>query len=130
MILNRGGLCIDSPKQLQNKKAAIKTKTNDDKCFQYALTVALNYNNIKKDPHNIKSISKIKPFIDQQDWKETGFPAQKKDWKKFELKNKTIALNILFVPSNTEKLRLAYNSKYNLIRKNQVMLLMITNGKK
>ena len=81
MILNRGGLCIDSPKQLQNKKAAINTKTNDDKCFQYALTVALNYNNIKKDPHNIKSISKIKPFIDQQDWKETGFPAQKKDWK-------------------------------------------------
>ena len=48
----------------------------------------------------------------------------------FELKNKTIALNISIVPSNTEKLRLAYNSKYNLIRKNQVMLLMITNGKK
>ena len=129
MILNRGGLCIDSPKQLQNKKAAINTKTNDDKCFQYALTVALNYNNIKKESHNIKSISKIKPFIDQQDWKETGFPAQQKDWKKFELKNKTIAL-ILFVPRKTEKLRLAYNSKYNLIRKNQVMLLMITNGKK
>ena len=129
MILNRGGLCTDSSKQLQNKKAAINPKINDDKCFQYALTVALNYNNIKKDPHNIKSISKIKPFIDQQDWKETGFPAQQKDWKKFELKNKTIAL-ILFVPRKTEKLRLAYNSKYNLIRKNQVMLLMITNGKK
>ena len=29
----------------------------------------------------------------------------KKDWKKFELKNKSIALNILFVPYNTKEIR-------------------------
>ena len=54
MIRNRDGLCIDSPKWLQNKKPTINPKINDDKCFQYALTSALNYKNIKKDPHNIK----------------------------------------------------------------------------
>ena len=27
------------------KKATINPKNNDDKCFQYALTVALNYQN-------------------------------------------------------------------------------------
>ena len=46
--LNRGGSYIDSPKWLKNKKATISTKNNDDKGFQYALTVALNYQNIKK----------------------------------------------------------------------------------
>ena len=41
--LSRGGSYIDSPKRIKNKKATINPKNNDDKCFQYALTVALNY---------------------------------------------------------------------------------------
>ena len=60
--LSRGGSYIDSPKWLKNKKATINPKNNDDKCFQYALTVASNYEQIKKDP---QVISKIKPFINQ-----------------------------------------------------------------
>ena len=54
----------------------------------------------------------------------------KEDWKKFELNNKTIAISILFVPYNAEKIRLAYKSKYYSKRKNQVILLMITDSKK
>ena len=34
------------------------------------------------------------------------------------------------MPHNTEEIRHAYKSKYNLNRKNQVILLMITDGKK
>ena len=59
--LSRGGSYIDSPEWLKNKKATINPKNNDDKCFQYALTVALNYEQIKKDSQRI---SKIKPFTD------------------------------------------------------------------
>ena len=58
------------------------------------------------------------------------FSSQAKDWKKFESNNKSIALNILYVPYNTEEIRYAYKSKYNLIRENQVILLMITDGEK
>ena len=58
--LSRGGSYIDSPKWLKNKKA-INPKNKDDKCFQYALTVALNYEQIKKIPQRI---SNIKPLID------------------------------------------------------------------
>ena len=54
--LSRGGSYIDSPKWLKNNRQ------HDDKCFQYALTVALYYEKIKKDPQRT---SKIKPFIDQ-----------------------------------------------------------------
>ena len=40
--LSRGGSYTDSPEWLKNQKATINPKNNDDKCFQYALTVALN----------------------------------------------------------------------------------------
>ena len=54
--LNRGGSYIDSPKWLKNKKATINPKNNDENCFQYALTVALNYEQIKKrSSKNIKN---------------------------------------------------------------------------
>ena len=46
----RGRSYVDSTKQLKIKKATINPKNNDDKCFQYALIVASNYQNIKKDP--------------------------------------------------------------------------------
>ena len=46
-----------------------------------------------------------------------------------EKNNKTIALNILHVPCNTEKIRHLCKSKHNLSRGNQVILLMITDGK-
>ena len=72
---------------------------------------------------------KVKPFIDQYNWKEIDFPSHSKDWKRFEQNNKKIALNILFVPHNTEKIRLACESKHNFKRENQVILLMITDGK-
>ena len=99
--LNRkGSSYIDSPKWPISKKAAINPKNNDNICFQYPLTVALIYQNIKKD---LQRTSKIKPFINQYNWKEVDFPSERKDWKKFELNNKSIALNILFVSYNTEK---------------------------
>ena len=55
-----------------------------------------------------------------------NFPSHRKDWKKFEVNNQSIALNILYVPHNTKEIRHAYKSKYNLTRENQVILLMIT----
>ena len=106
----RGGSYIDSPKWLKDKKSTINPKNNYHKCFQYVATLALNFDNINNHP---EKISKIRPFIDQYNWKDIDFPATSKDWKKFELNNK-VALNILLVPHNTKKIQLAYRSKYNL----------------
>ena len=41
--VSRGKSYIDSSEWLKNKKPTINPKNNDDKCFQYALAVALNY---------------------------------------------------------------------------------------
>ena len=71
--LDRGGSHIDSPKWIKNKKTTINPQNKkDDKCFQYALTVALNHEKIKDHPERI---SKVKPLIDQYNWNEIDFPS-------------------------------------------------------
>ena len=125
--LNRGGSYIEPAKWIKDKKSIINPKNNDHKCFQYAVTLALNYNKIDRNPQRI---SKIRPFIDQYNWKDIDFPATSKDWKKFEQNNESIALNILYVPHNTKKIHTAYKSRHNLTQKKQVILLMITDGEK
>ena len=123
--LNRGGSYIDSPDWIKNKKETINPKNKDNKCFKYAVTAALNYNEINNHP---EKISKLKPFIDKYNWKDIEFPSHLKDWKKFEKNNKTIALNILYVPYNTKQIRPIYISKYSHKRDNQVNLLKITDN--
>ena len=121
--ISKGGSYIDSPKWLK-KWSAINPKNNDYKCFQYAITIALNLDKINNHPERI---SKIKPFIEEYNWKDIDFPSTSKDWKKFELNNE-VALNILYVPHNTKKIEIAYKSKHNLTREKQIILLMISNG--
>ena len=61
--LNRGGSHMESQKWVSAKKATINPKNKkDNKCFQYALTVALNHEKIKD---HAGRISKIKPFINK-----------------------------------------------------------------
>ena len=126
MSINRGGSYIDSPQWLKNKKSTINPKNNDEKCFQYAVTLALNLNSTDNHPERIY---KIKPFINKYNWKDIDFSAMSKDWKKFESNNE-IALNILYVPHNTKKINIAYKSKHNLTREKIEILLMISNGEK
>ena len=76
--LNRGGSYIEPAKWIKDKKSIINLKNNDHKCFQYAVTLALNHDKIDRNPQRT---SKIRPFIDQYNWKDIDFPAANKDWK-------------------------------------------------
>ena len=73
--ISKGGSYIESPKWLKDKKSTINQKNNDNKCFQYATTLALNFNKINKDPQRI---SKIKPFIENYNWNDINFLPTKK----------------------------------------------------
>ena len=89
------GLYIDFPDWIKNKKATINPiNKKDNNCFQYAVTFALNYEEIKKDPQRI---TKIKLFLNTYNWEGINFPSQKDDWRKFEKNNVTIALNVLYL---------------------------------
>ena len=102
--LKRGKSYIKSLKWILNRRATINPKSKDNKCFQYAITTAMNHQKIENHPERI---SNIKPFIDHYNWKGIDFPAGIKEWKKFEQSNKEIALNIFYVPLNTKTINLA-----------------------
>ena len=99
--LIRGGTYIESPEWIKNKGATINPKNiKNNMCFQYAIIAALNHQNID---HHPERIFKLRPFINNCNWKDIEYPSHLKDWRKFECNNKTIALSILYVPYNVNK---------------------------
>ena len=88
--LNRGGSYIPTFKWLDDKKATINPKNNDNKCFMYSFIIKQDHKQIKDHPERI---SNIMPHINKYNWKGIDFPPQNKDWKKIESNNKSIALN-------------------------------------
>ena len=55
--LRRGKSYIKSPEWLKNKRATINPKNNDDNCFQYALTIALDDDKIEKYPEKYQILN-------------------------------------------------------------------------
>ena len=107
---------IVSPDWIASKKATINPKNEkDNKCFQWSIIAGLIYNIIKE-----KELEKLLKFRRV----DTDFSSYQRDWEEFEQSNASIALNILFLSHNSEEVKLAYKSSYNM-RKNQVILLMI-----
>ena len=95
--LNSGGsyqFLTQSPYWVKNKKATINhINKKDNKCFQYSLTVALNHEEIKRDPQRI---IKINSFINQFNWEGIYFPSEKDNWKICQKNSVRIALNVLY----------------------------------
>ena len=89
------------------------------------MTLSLYHQEMGK---NSFRVSKIKPFINNLNWDEIDFPPQEQDYKIFEMNNKSIALTILGY--NDEKISLVYKSEFNKTREKQVILLIITDGRK
>ena len=118
--LKRGGSYIKSPKWLENKKAVINPKNeNDDECLRWSIICALNYNEItKKEFENI---------FEKTKHEDKDFSLHKRDWENFEKNNKSIAINVLFSSKDSKEITLLYKSEYNLERENKVILLMINN---
>ena len=64
-----GGSCINFNDQIKNEKAIINfIHKKYNKCFQYAITVQLNY-----EKHS-ERILKIKPFIDKFNLEGIDYP--------------------------------------------------------
>ena len=111
---------IDSPDWIKNKKATINSINKKyNKCFQYAVTVAFNSEQIGK---HAEIITKIKPFINKYKYDGINFPP------KIKTNNVTTALNVLY--GKKEKIHPAYISKNNSNCEKQVTPLMIPNGEK
>ena len=130
IVLIRGSSYVKSPLWIWKKKATINPKNDaehDDNCFQYAIIKYLHHHELNNHPERI---SKLKPFINNYNWKNINFPAQRKDWERFERNNTNIAINIFSLPFQRKTVELQYKSKHNNTREKQVNLLMITDNEK
>ena len=90
-----------------------------------AVTVALNHEEVKKDP---QIITKYKPFTNKYNSEGINFPSEKCNWKKFEKNKVAIALIVLYVQK--EKIYPVYVSKHHSNREKQVIIFVIPNGEK
>ena len=70
---SRSGSYIDSPDWIKKQKINPINK-KDNKCFQYAVTFALNHKEIKRYPPRI---TKIKAFINKYSQEGINFPSEK-----------------------------------------------------
>ena len=59
ITISKGGSYIESPKWLKYKKCCINQKNNDNKCVQYAATLALNVNSIDKHHQRMSKLNHL-----------------------------------------------------------------------
>ena len=109
----RGCSYIYSEDCIEKKKATVNPRKKDDKCFQYATTVALNYGEIESHPERV---SNIILFVKKHNWDGTKYSPKIDDWKMFEKNNPTILY-----------FNRAFISKVKSDCKKQIILLMIPN---
>ena len=122
---SRGGLYINPPDWITKEKTIIMRKNTDNKCFQFAANVALNYEEFESHPERV---SNIKPFITKYDSKGINYPSKIDEWVTFHEKNPITALNISIL--NKKEICLTYISKNNSNCEKQIILLMIPNEEK
>ena len=93
---------IKTPEWLRPKRSVLYPNSEDNRCFQYSVTLCLYHKQIGK---TFCRISVIKPFINNLIWENINFPPQTQDNQQIEINNKSIALNILQI-QDQEKISL------------------------
>ena len=82
---------VEIPQFIRFKKAVLNPKNNDNKSFQYSITLSLYYEDIG---NNFNRITKIELYINNFNWNNINFPPIKQDYENFEINNENISLNI------------------------------------
>ena len=121
----RGGSYIELPKWVSLKKACIKIKNEDDKCFKYCIQCGV-YKVYEKG--NPERISHYKKLTDELNWANVRFPASTVDIDTFEENNKDkIAINVFYIENESI---LIYRRTKNTNTTHQINLLLLDEGDK
>ena len=110
---------------MHKKENSNKPKKWRHKCFRYAVTVALNYEQVEWNP---EGVSNIKSFINKCNFKSINYLSKIDDRWTFVKNNLIIALNILQIKE--KEICPVYISKNNSNCQKQTILLMIPSEEK
>jgi len=85
-----GSSYIKLPDKLAKKYAIVNPKNDDNKCFKWVVTRALNP--VEKNPDRITK--DLRKQAENMNWKDIEFPVTLKDIDKFEKQNPDISVNV------------------------------------
>ena len=118
-----GSSYIPLPTFLAAKKAIINLRNEDDECFKWTITRALNpvEKNSERSDKNLRETSKT------LNWEGLNFPVNLSDINKFENHNSSISVNVFGYEKLVYPLRI---SKHNYEHESTVNLLLISDDTK
>ena len=127
LILTRASFYLPLPDWIAKKKAVINPNNeNDEYCFKWTITAALNYEEIGKDPQRLSNLEK---YSEKYNWGGLEFPVSVNKIDKFEKNNTDIAVNVLCEEESKDIIYICRKSKFN-DRFNLLNIIMIVDGKK
>ena len=99
------------PKSIASKKAIINMKNNDNECFKWAVTRALN----PTDTHPERISKELKEQSEELNWEGTEFPTPLNNIKRFE-DNNNIGINVFSADESLKVYPLRVSGKNDPIR--------------
>ena len=117
----RGSTFLPLPSKISTKKAVINMKNNDDQCFKWSVTRALN----PVDIHPERITKELKDQSERLDWSGLKFPVDLKQIIIFEKLNPQISINVFGFEGDVYPLRLSKSKNEQTIN-----LLLISDGEK
>ena len=90
------------PKIIVKKKAVINMENDDNQCFKWAVTRALNPVDRDSEPNPNRITKALKNQSEKYNWNDIEFPTKLKDIHKFE-KNNNVNVNVFSFDNETKK---------------------------
>ena len=122
----RGGKFIPLPKWVQNKKACINIKNEDNKCFKYSVQCGICKVYEKDHPERLSHYKNL----DKLNWTNVNFPSSNIDIDTLEDNNDgKIAVNVYFLNPEDDKQSILLYRKTKVKRAtHQISLLKLEDG--
>ena len=117
----RGSIYFPLPKKIATKKAVINMKNDDDQCFKWSITRALN----PVDVHPERITKELKDQSERLDWSGLKFPVDLNQIPIFEKFNPSISINVFGFDKTIYPLRISKTKRTQIVN-----LLLISDGEK
>ena len=99
--LLKGNSRIPLPEEIAKKKAVINMKNEDNECFKWCVTRALN----KVDKNKERITQELRKQAEKLNWKGISFPMEEEKIDRFAKNNPKISIHVFYLDGNVQPLR-------------------------
>ena len=99
----KGNSWIPLPEWIKRKKAMINMKNEDEECFKWCVTRALN----PVDKNKERVTQKLRKHAEELNWKGISFPMEAEKTDRFEKNNPKISIHVFYLDGNVQPLKIS-----------------------